>query len=107
MSSPLLQALIRRRLTDTIPARLAASRSTPTPALREEWRGLFDGEPPPVNRRHLEGRIAYRIQEPAVAGLKRETNRPLERPGEELDGGDPAKQSIRADCDCPITGTGA
>ena len=34
---------------------------------------LFDTEPPPYNRPLLESRLAYRIQELAYGGLKRET----------------------------------
>ena len=90
---------------DPIPARLAALKTTPTPDLKQQWRDLFDSEPPPFNRRYLESRIAYRIQELAYGGLKPETIRRLERLGEELDGGDRAKRSIRADRDRPITGT--
>ena len=62
-------------------------------------------EPPPFNRRYLESRLAYRIQELAYGGLKPETTRRLERLGEELDGGDRSKRGIRADRDRPITGT--
>ena len=90
---------------DPIPVRLAALKTTPTPDLKQQWRDLFDSEPPPFNRRYLESRIAYRIQELAYGGLKPETIRRLERLGEELDGGDRAKRSIRADRDRPITGT--
>jgi len=90
---------------DPIPARLAALRTTPTPDLKQQWRDLFDSEPPPFNRRYLESRLAYRIQELAYGGLKPETVRRLERLGEELDGGDRKKRGIRADRDRPITGT--
>jgi hypothetical protein len=90
---------------DPIPARLAALKTTPTPDLKKQWRDLFDSEPPPFNRRYLESRIAYRIQELAYGGLKPETIRRLERLGEELDGGDKRKRGIRADRDRPITGT--
>jgi hypothetical protein len=90
---------------DTIPARLAALKSTPTPELKTQWRELFDSEPPPFNRRYLESRLAYRIQELAYGGLKPETVRRLERLGEELDGGDKKKRGLRADRDRPITGT--
>ena len=90
---------------DPIPARLAALKTTPTPDLKQQWRDLFDSEPPPFNRRYLESRLAYRIQELAYGGLKPETIRRLERLGEELDGGDRAKRSIRADRDRPIAGT--
>ena len=90
--------------TDTIPARLAALKTTPTPDLKAQWRELFDSEPPPFNRRYLESRLAYRIQELAYGGLKPETVRRLERLGEELDGGDRRKSRMRADL-MPIVGT--
>ena len=89
---------------DPIPARLAALKTTSTPDLKAQWRELFDSEPPPFNRRYLESRLAYRIQELAYGGLKPETIRRLERLGEELDGGDKKKRGIRADT-MPITGT--
>jgi Protein of unknown function (DUF2924) len=90
--------------TDTVLARLAALKTTPTPDLKQLWRDLFDSEPPPFNRRYLESRLAYRIQELAWGGLKPETIRRLERLGEELDSGDKKKRSIRADA-MPIAGT--
>ena len=90
---------------DPIPARLAALKTTSTLDLKAQWRELFDSEPPPFYRRYLESRLAYRIQELVYGGLKPETIRRLERLGEELDGGDRKKRSIRADRDRPITGT--
>jgi hypothetical protein len=90
--------------TDPIPARLAVLKTTPTPDLKKQWRELFDSEPPPFNRRYLESRLAYRIQELAYGGLKPETIRRLERLGEQLDGGDIATRRIRADVR-PIAGT--
>ena len=89
---------------DTIPARLAALKTTPTPELKKQWRQLFETEPPPFNRRYLESRLAYRIQELAYGGLKPETVKRLEALGEQLDGGDKRKRSIRADIR-PIAGT--
>ena len=90
---------------DPIPARLAALKTTSTPDLKQQWRDLFDSEPPPFNRRYLESRLAYRIQELAYGGLKPETVKRLEALGEQLDGGDRKKSRIRADRDRPITGT--
>ncbi|NIY97355.1 MAG: DUF2924 domain-containing protein [Oceanospirillaceae bacterium] len=90
---------------DSIPARLAALKTTSTPDLKQQWRDLFDSEPPPFNRRYLESRLAYRIQELAYGGLKLETIRRLEMLGEELDGGDKKKRGMRLDRDRPITGT--
>ena len=90
---------------DPIPARLAALKIMPMPALKSQWRDLFATEPPPFTRRYLESRLAYRIQELAYGGLKPETIRRLERLGEELDGGDRKKRGIRTDRDRPIAGT--
>ncbi len=89
---------------DPIPARLAALKTAPTPDLKKQWRDLFATEPPPFNRRYLESRLAYRIQELAYGGLTPDTIRRLEGLGEELDGGDRKKSRIRADIR-PITGT--
>jgi len=89
---------------DPIPARLAALHTATTPELKAQWRDLFDSEPPPFNRRYLESRLAYRIQELAYGGLKPETVRRLERLGKELDGGDRKKSRVRADA-MPIAGT--
>jgi hypothetical protein len=90
---------------DPIPARLAALKTTSTPDLKAQWRELFATEPPPFNRRYLESRLAYRIQELAYGGLKPETIKRLEALGEQLDGGDKKKRGIRLDRDRPITGT--
>lgn len=89
---------------DPIPARLAALKAASTPELKAHWRELFDSEPPPFNRRYLESRLAYRIQELTYGGLKPETVKRLERLGEQLDGGDKKKRSLRADLK-PIAGT--
>ena len=90
---------------DPVLARLAAMKAAPIAELKKQWRELFNEEPPAFNRRYLESRLAYRIQELAYGGLKPETIRRLERLGEELDGGDKRKRGIRADRDRPITGT--
>lgn len=87
-----------------IPARLAALKTAPVAELKRQWRELSATEPPAFNRRYLESRLAYRIQELTYGGLKPETIRRLERLGEELDGGDRKKGRIRADR-IPITGT--
>jgi hypothetical protein len=74
------------------------------PALKQQWRELFAAEPPPYNRRFLESRLAYRIQELAYGGLKPETVARLEALGEQLDGGNITVRRIRGD-DKPIAGT--
>src|SRR4051812_42021104 len=60
-------------MTDSVLAQLAALKGAPAAALKIKWRALFDSEPPPYNRRFLENRLAYRIQELAYGGLKKET----------------------------------
>jgi len=89
---------------DPIPARLAALKTTPMADLKRQWRELFETEPPAFNRRYLESRLAYRIQELAYGGLKPETVKRLEALGAELDGGNITARRIRADL-TPIVGT--
>ena len=54
-------------------SQLAALKGAPAPVLKAKWRELFETEPPAYNRRFLESRLAYRIQELAYGGLSRET----------------------------------
>jgi len=91
-------------VTDTVLAQLAALKTAPIGALKDKWRQLFDREPPPYNRRFLEHRLAYRIQELAFGGLKHETRKRLRELGEQLDGGNPARRRQPAN-ERPIAGT--
>lgn len=91
-------------MTETILAQLAELKTAPTPDLKKRWRQLFETEPPPYNRRFLESRLAYRIQELAYGGLKPTTIRRLEDLGEQLDGGKIAVRKRPAN-DTPIAGT--
>lgn len=56
-------------MTKAVIAQLAALKSMPTPELKTRWKELFASEPPPYNRRFLESRLAYRVQELAFGGL--------------------------------------
>ena len=89
---------------ETVLARLAALKTTPTPELKRQWRDLFETEPPPYNRRFLESRLAYRIQELAYGGLKPETIERLEALGRQLDSGDVVLRRTRTE-EKPISGT--
>jgi hypothetical protein len=71
-------------MTDSIPTRLAALRTMALPDLKAEWRTLLGAEPPGYNRRFLESRLAYRIQELTYGGLKPETVRRLQALGEQF-----------------------
>ncbi len=89
---------------DSVLARVAALKAMPTAELREQWNALFDRPAPLYNRRFLESRLAYRIQELAYGGLRPETVRRLEQLGEQLDGGNIAVRRARGS-DRPIAGT--
>jgi Protein of unknown function (DUF2924) len=89
--------------TDVL-ARLAALKTMSTQELRRQWQQLFDTQPPPYNRRFMESRLAYKIQELAYGGLKPETVARLEALGEQLDGGNVVLRRTRVD-DRPISGT--
>jgi hypothetical protein len=91
-------------MTDSVIGRIAALKTTPTLDLRAMWRDLFDSEPPRYNRRFLESRLAYRIQELQYGGLKPATIARLEALGEQLDGGKIEVRRRRGD-DRPIVGT--
>jgi hypothetical protein len=72
--------------------------------LKQQWRDLFETEPPPYNRRFLESRLAYRIQELAYGGLKPETIERLEALGEQLASGK-SPTHPRDSANRPISGT--
>jgi hypothetical protein len=91
-------------MTDSVLAQLAALPGKTTPELKQLWRDLYDREPPRYNRRFLESRLAYRIQELRYGGLKPATVARLEALGEELDGGRIEVRRKRTD-DRPIAGT--
>lgn len=91
-------------MTDKTLARVVALKATPIPELKQLWRDLFDTDPPPFNRRFLENRLAYRIQELSNGGLKTSTIKRLEKLGEQLDGGKAKVRSRRID-DRPVAGT--
>ena len=91
-------------MSEMVLAQLAALKTTSTADLKTQWRKLFDKEPPPYNRRFLESRLAYRIQELAFGGLKPATIKKLEALGEQLDGRRSGKRKPRMDAK-PIAGT--
>jgi hypothetical protein len=73
-------------MPDPVLAQLAALKTAPIETLRQKWRELFEREPPLYNRRYLESRLAYRIQELAYGGLRPETIERLEALADELEG---------------------
>ena len=90
--------------TADVLGRLAALKTAAIPALKQQWCELFGAEPPPYNRRFLESRLGYRIQELAYGGLKPETLARLEVLGQQFDGGKIIIRRMRGE-DRPIAGT--
>jgi len=80
-------------MADTVLAQLAALKTAPVAELKKKWRDLFDREPPPYNRRFLENRLAYRIQELAYGGLSEESVERLDALADELEGKTPRRRS--------------
>jgi len=91
-------------MKSSVVAQLAALKTAPMGDLKTRWREVFDTEPPAYNRRNLEGRLAYRIQELAYGGLSRDTIKRLEALAPDLKGG-ASKRSRRQTSDRPIAGT--
>ena len=89
---------------ETVLAQLAALKGAPASALKARWRELFDTEPPAYNRRFLESRLAYRIQELAFGGLSRETLERLQAMAKHHDPRDPTERKARPTLR-PIAGT--
>jgi hypothetical protein len=91
-------------MTNSVLAQLAALKGAPAAALKAKWRTLFDSEPPPYNRRFLESRLAYRIQELAYGGLKKEAVERLRVLAKQYDGKPGGRSKTRSDR-LPIVGT--
>jgi hypothetical protein len=90
-------------MTASVLAQLAALKTAPVAELKQKWRDLFEREPPPYNRRFLESRLAYRIQELAYGGLSEETLERLEALADELEGKTSRRNSLLNNR--PIAGT--
>src|ERR1700747_2978138 len=91
-------------MADIVLIQLAALKTAPVTVLKQKWRDLFDRDPPPYNRRFLEARLAYRIQELAHGGLSQENIAPLDALADEIPGKMPKRRgSLLANR--PIAGT--
>ncbi|MGZ5853206.1 MAG: DUF2924 domain-containing protein [Xanthobacteraceae bacterium] len=95
---------MNRQIGASVPAQLAALQKAEISALKARWRELFDTEPPPYNRRFLEDRLAYRIQELAFGGLRPATIERLEAIGRAIGAGKAKRTQTTVDRR-PITGT--
>lgn len=68
------------------------------------WLKYYGTKAPPYNRAYIETRLAYRIQELNLGGLKRDTVKRLDALADALEPGSPTKRSLQADRK-PIAGT--
>ncbi|MGY3606989.1 MULTISPECIES: DUF2924 domain-containing protein [unclassified Bradyrhizobium] len=82
-------------MKETVLSQLAALKGAPITALKTRWRELFDTEPPAYNRRFLENRLAYRIQELAYGGLSRDTEERLRAMAKQYADQKPADRKAR------------
>ena len=83
---------------------LSALKGAPAEVLKARWRELFDTEPPAYNRRFLESRLAYRIQELAYGGLRKETVERLRTLGKQYGGSSATKRKGHSHR-LPVAGT--
>jgi hypothetical protein len=88
----------------SILSQLAALKDAPAPTLKARWRELFDTDPPAYNRRFLESRLAYRIQELSFGGLSRETTERLQALANQYATRDPRERKQRPALR-PVAGT--
>lgn len=85
-------------------AQILALKEKPIGDLKALWRKLCNSEPPPYNRKLLQSRLAYRIQELAYGGLKAEIAERLDAPAGGVKG-KAGKKGCRAHRQRPIAGT--
>lgn len=91
-------------MKQNILSQLAALKGAPATALKARWRELFDTEPPAYNRRFLESRLAYRIQELAYGGLSQDTLERLRAMAKQYADQKPAERKTRPQLR-PVAGT--
>ncbi len=93
----------------TVLAQIAALQTMSIVDLRALWRELSGGEAPGYNRTYISNRLAYRIQELAFGGMRRDTRARLDALADEIDlelkGGSPAKAKNGARNNQPVAGT--
>lgn len=82
-------------MKDTVLAQLNALKGASAGTLKARWRELFDTEPPAYNRRFLESRLAYRIQELAHGGPSRDTLERLKALARQHANKDPAERKAK------------
>lgn len=82
-------------MNNNVLAQVAALKTMETTQLKEKWKELYDEPPPPFNRVYLESRLAYRLQEIAFGGLKKETMKRITALRESITGNEPLRPQDR------------
>ena len=88
-------------MTDSIAAQLAILPQKTTPELKQLWQDLFGKPAPPFTRSYLISRLAYRVQELALGGLKPATRARLDALAAGLD----PKAARKRTATRPVAGT--
>lgn len=89
-------------MNNNVISQLSALKEMEVVDLKAKWRELFGNEPPAFNRGYLESRLAYRIQEIAYGGLKKETVKRIDILRDSVLRNAPLRKPEK---DRPITGT--
>jgi Protein of unknown function (DUF2924) len=88
-------------MSESVLAQIAALKHKSLPELRALWNELFDRDPPPFGRRHLEDRLAYQLQALRFGGLSDRARRKLDVLSHQLE----PKAARRRGPGRPIAGT--
>ena len=72
-------------MSESVLAQIAALKAKSTAELRALWKELFDREPPPLGRRYLEDRLAFRLQELRLGAVSERARRKLDGLIDQLD----------------------
>jgi len=88
-------------MSESVLAQIAGLKTKSLPELRALWKDLFDRDPPPLGRRYLEDRLAFRLQELRLGGLSDRARRKLDALVDQLE----PKAARRHDPGRPIAGT--
>ena len=74
-----------RAMSESVLAEIAALEGKSLPELRKLWQELFDRDPPPLGRRYLQDRLAFRVQELRLGGLPDRARRRLDALADQIE----------------------
>src|SRR3569623_1994732 len=77
----------------TLVKQVLSLKTRPIQDLRQLWRDLFQTEPPPYSRTYFIPRLAYRLQELSLGGMKPHAQKKLDALVKELETGKSRQKS--------------